>query len=511
MSTEQYNPKKDRQSTKYYKLPELKDPMSVELKDSDEVLKTFKKWPLIPYASSDTGSVNGLLSFLKSLRFLSPTLGACHESIKTFAFGGKMDVEYVDDIDFVVDKPEMAPQLKETFIAFLKTLKTEVNYVNLSENLFSQLKDDGNIIVEIVHTQTLGVKSSAIYQHPTENCSYWATKKDEPLVMAISLKWDFTYLEKNPPKLIPIFPNYTLDENGSYRSIIHIKNGNFKYFGRPDWIASWRWAYNEDQSSDYLNKISAVNFTGQVLIELEEEDVENSDAWSDGDAEEEGYESMADKIERNLTYKADDPQTVIVTTRPSGAGNVFIHEFKLNTTENYYKVIGEIARQKIIENNQWSERLLGNAVAQGFANDSFMQELKIKEVSVLNYYRTMVCFVLNTFIAEAVKWSGLKQFEGLGVVYRSSFKYDDMKAKPKETLDAFGVGVRAGAITPNKDDEKYFRSLLQIAGTNAYTDESWTEDGNYRRPITLKGSEDSQSEATRTGDPQPVNEDPIEE
>lgn len=506
-----FNPKQFRNinDVSSFNLPKLKDPISDELNVVDDVIKAFKEFPLIPYASGvSTGvSVSGLLDFFNSMRFISPTQGACHESIKTYVFGGfkVVKLKNVFRENEIIDNED---PLAQQFMDFVESMNFENGIESLSESMYDDFKSNGNLVIELTHTSTLGIKQSSVHYHSITNCAYFATKPGEPQIMVLSPRWDYTYLKENPPKMIALYPNYTVDELGTQRTIIHLKNGNFKYFGRPDWVGSWKYGYREYQDSDYLTKVSANQFTGQVYFEHEEDDIEN-DEGEDG----EGLaESFGKKIERHFSVNAVQPKNVIVGTRPIGAGACFIYEFKPYTNENFYKVSSEISRGKIIENNQWSERLLGLAVGTGFSETVFYQELKIKEGSVLKRYRNILSKALNICIQEGLKFQGISTLKELGIGFTSVFELDDMGIDAKQTLDAFGVGVRGGAITPNKDDETYFRSLLKILPPNAYTDESWTEDGNYRRPITLKGSEDSQSEATRTGGPQPTkSEDPIEE
>ena len=55
----------------------------------------------------------------------------------------------------------------------------------------------------------------------------------------------------------------------------------------------------------------------------------------------------------------------------------------------------------------------------------------------------------------------------------------------KRVLDAYGVGVRAGTITPTDLDEKYFRDLAKFPEMGDAVVNSWKEDGGFRRPITL--------------------------
>lgn len=55
----------------------------------------------------------------------------------------------------------------------------------------------------------------------------------------------------------------------------------------------------------------------------------------------------------------------------------------------------------------------------------------------------------------------------------------------KRVLDAYGVGVRAGTITPTDKDEEYFRKLAKFPEMGEAVVAAWKEDGGFRRPITL--------------------------
>lgn len=63
---------------------------------------------------------------------------------------------------------------------------------------------------------------------------------------------------------------------------------------------------------------------------------------------------------------------------------------------------------------------------------------------------------------------------------------DKMNAEDlKRILDAYGVGVRAGTITPTEKDEEFFRKLSEFPEMTQAVIDSWKEDGGFRRPITL--------------------------
>lgn len=58
---------------------------------------------------------------------------------------------------------------------------------------------------------------------------------------------------------------------------------------------------------------------------------------------------------------------------------------------------------------------------------------------------------------------------------------DTMKAE----TDSYGVAVRAGAITPQVEDEDHFRKKAGLPPMSADAKASWAKDSNVRRPITL--------------------------
>lgn len=55
----------------------------------------------------------------------------------------------------------------------------------------------------------------------------------------------------------------------------------------------------------------------------------------------------------------------------------------------------------------------------------------------------------------------------------------------KILLDLYGVGVRAGVLTPQMQDEEYFRGIADLPEMSAETKAAWAEEGGVRRPITL--------------------------
>lgn len=61
----------------------------------------------------------------------------------------------------------------------------------------------------------------------------------------------------------------------------------------------------------------------------------------------------------------------------------------------------------------------------------------------------------------------------------------------KELLEAYGIGVRAGVITPCLQDENAFRKIMGLDPAPPDVVADWTLSDGVRRPITLTRPEDT--------------------
>ena len=56
----------------------------------------------------------------------------------------------------------------------------------------------------------------------------------------------------------------------------------------------------------------------------------------------------------------------------------------------------------------------------------------------------------------------------------------------KYLIDAYGVAVRAGVITPQMEDEKSVRELFSLPAMSPNVVNLWNESNGVKRPITLQ-------------------------
>lgn len=61
---------------------------------------------------------------------------------------------------------------------------------------------------------------------------------------------------------------------------------------------------------------------------------------------------------------------------------------------------------------------------------------------------------------------------------------DEGDAGLRVMLDTYGIGVRSGAITPQREDEDHFRKLFGLPALGKAANTAWTAEGT-RRPITI--------------------------
>jgi lambda family phage portal protein len=81
----------------------------------------------------------------------------------------------------------------------------------------------------------------------------------------------------------------------------------------------------------------------------------------------------------------------------------------------------------------------------------------------------------------------------------------------KQKADAYGVAVRAGALTPQFEDEESFRKEFGMPPATAPVKDAWEKDGKVRRPITIRAgdafeAEQDQVRAEATKDPDAAKE-----
>ena len=74
-------------------------------------------------------------------------------------------------------------------------------------------------------------------------------------------------------------------------------------------------------------------------------------------------------------------------------------------------------------------------------------------------------------------------------------------------LEAYGIAVRAGVITPCLQDENQFRKLMGLETAPAEVVADWTETKGVRKPVTLQADNADSSSSNSSDDSNNSNSD----
>ena len=257
----------------------------------------------------------------------------------------------------------------------------------------------------------------ACRRHAPANVKYIATEKGEQRFVAISPVWSFDYLSKNPPAVVPLFPAFLQMEDGTTRSIIHHKNGKNDWYGRPPAWPSWQYMYREFQDASYLIKVTHSNFSGQIILEVEDDNPDRADE----EARKEGYLGEADRMQKNFSNEADEPQTIMYMVRPSGSRPAFVKQIEPNTSHEYYQTNGEVSAGKIREAHSWPRKLMDSTEASGLSTNTFIDVLR-STLPIITDVQESAIGIINKAVRAIVQMSGQAEFENMGLRFKSPYQ-----------------------------------------------------------------------------------------
>lgn len=404
-NTSKTNPKTDlrRKGSKGFSLYNLQNPIADEIEDSQELKQVFSEFNLVPFAGTNTGTGDSLLAWYNMLAKLSPSTNACINKKNKYAFGSK--ARFISGTDYEYDFEEESVELSiEQKKAYADALKRHVVFKDKSVQGFhkkigSTLQANGNAFVELTFNTTNGQTVVVLNVHKTAHVKYVNTAKGAAKVVAISPIWTTNYLRKSPPRLVPIYPLFSNNkENGTVHTMFHLKDGENEWYGRPESEGADLYKYREVQDALYLIKQAAGNFTGQLVIEVEDDDADANPALDNEGAAGAGFSNFTERFEQNYTQKGDDPQSVLITARPYGSKPMFVFQVKPNTNENWYRVTGKISKDYIRQSFGVTARFMGDDVAGGFSQDQFVSDYVMNVSPSINDLKETVLKFTNDIL-----------------------------------------------------------------------------------------------------------------
>lgn len=316
---------------------------------------------------------------------------------------------------------------------------------------------------------------------------------------------------------IPLYPTWSeADETGVQRCAIHLKTyaPGFQYFGLPEWISAKKWAEIEYRIAAFNINSMENGFMPSALIQLF------------GNATEEEAQAILKQMEDKFTGNGNERKLFMQILRdPTLKANVQTFDAR---KDGEFLDMQEMAASAIVVANRWSKSLAGFATTgQLGTNEQMRRELEYLQNTVVKQRQNMfLSRFLNPLMRESAEWLGAPWggiYLGISNTLPISF-YGDIDPKAvlttneqrevlgygpldaqsgesdvdiEKTFNAYGVGVRAGAITAQVADESFFRTLAGLPEMSQEVMDTWTEEG-VRRPITLKSTEERQAELEQT-------------
>ena len=113
--------------------------------------------------------------------------------------------------------------------------------------------------------------------------------------------------------------------------------------------------------------------------------------------------------------------SILFMERPFGAKAAFVEQFQPNTNENFYKVSGEISELKIIQAHKLTQRLMGEAVANGLSDSTFMDEFELL-LPTIDEYQSKIEFGINTALQAIFRFYDKPALEGIYLRFQSPYK-----------------------------------------------------------------------------------------
>lgn len=376
------------------------NPVAEEIRSPQNEKLFYQGWPVIPFLHN--GEVT--IQLLRKLSRLSPTHSGCIQSISGFVTGGQFDVQRKKRKGFRSQSVNMDPITPDEFNGFADFVEASygqpLNEVHQEAELFGlNYIQYGNAYLEIRLAPAGGGKYLLfVYNQDVDRVLYLATDEDEERIALISPHWyDANRLEgKVDP--ISVYPNFTEDEDGVIRTLVHVKNAveGRAWYGLPSSLAGTYHAYGEIQRGQYGVEGYANDFTGRVFLETFDNAAYGSldpDYSSDAEGYQEnpfdyGYQvqdlTFDMRLQMLFTNKGRFKRRIMHRSAPAEAQKSNIHEFKANTDEKYHIGMAGLDEDKIVMSWNWDAALMGKKTAGKLGkSQEFTDALKVKYYQVV--------------------------------------------------------------------------------------------------------------------------------
>jgi len=394
------NPKRDlwarKARSKSMALFDVQNPIPGECEDDAKTEQFFKEFPFIPYAGSRLESGHKLLDLYINLEKLSPTHGACIQKKTAYAVGGRVKIVNAIDPVWNIGVEQTQPTVAEQ-IAYRDAVNQFFEFKGglqkFHEFIANNYQAVGEAYVEMKWTEFMGQTKISLKVHGKKKVLPADVEGIQYDIYGVSDKWTVEHLKKNPPRLVPGFPEYSQDDEGVFHTMFFLKAGDYEYHGRPESQQADIYKYREMQDSIYVTKQAAHSFVPTLIIEVEAG--EPGDGVDEDNAQAVGFDEFAGQFQDNYSQKSERPQGVVITERPYGAKPMTVHEVQPNTNEAFYQTMGDIAIGHITRAHSVTPRFIGKESSNGFSENAYLQDYLTNVAPAIDRLRETVTDFTN--------------------------------------------------------------------------------------------------------------------
>jgi hypothetical protein len=387
----------------------------------------------VPYAGWGYNSVHSYLDVLILLAKLSATHGSCIKNQRFISFGGQMDIVGDHQKYAFQEQIELSTAEKTGYAEQLQTYMPDFDAKRLMESAFTWGKKVGDRWYLVEGDDTMA-KVEVI--DPRKLLYYVDPELDYKVVGIGEGRMTNTVIQKKRYILVPEYPNIG-EYKGGWRTILHFKDGENVWYGRPDAEQALITIFREYKDQEYLLKASANHFTGRAIWEFEDDPVKE-DGY-DGDAENDGASSFAAQIDANMTNKSSDPMQFLACSRPFGSGASVLHQINPNTGEGFFEFLEKSSIEKIVMAHNWSQKLLGIEQSSGLSTNQFWDIFNIKRIGVIKYYQDRASMELKKCLDVVGSMLGFENNARFVATTPFDQLNEEIKAQPRPSNDRITI------------------------------------------------------------------------
>jgi len=388
---------------------DIPSPLRDELRDLDIARMAYSIIPYQPFFEGGDAS----LKFFERMRTLSPTHGSCIETISKYVLGGEIEITNRKLPGLAQTDAEKLPVSDSERNAYIEFIQRFTDFQQLHSQLakiYDNYKTYGNAFIEIVMSEVAGERSVKFHVHDADTCRYLLTDPNEPRIVLISPLWTTSYIIRNTPNSVPLYPNQTVDANGSRRTIIHLTNDvvGRDWYGLPDSIMGLYFIYLEYQQGRFTVDGYANDWIPRVFFELCEDLEGDSDSLASDSTDE-----FEEALLNTFTNRGSDKKSVMYRVRaPGSSEKTEVHEFAANTNEKFHQAMGDIAESQVYKAHDWHPML--NQKTQGSLGNAgeFQQVFRLKFHTVIFPLQKTILAPMQQALKLAEEWLGFQNPNG---------------------------------------------------------------------------------------------------